>query len=170
MTSSTGSGVFSGSRSRGFDGAPVGLLLRGRPSDRAAAVSAVRLADDRGLERGLVTVLMRPFVSTHAVAQAGFSPERHLLELDLEARCRAVRLLEELGLRTKPSFFNIGRPGVPGAARVAAELGCDTLIVPTRNHSTLRRLYVRYGRRFDLSILLVQEEQGLSGEAASRRK
>ncbi len=136
---------------------PVGLLLRGRPTDFSLVEVAARLTSERNLERGLMVILGQPYIPTQAVLQAGYSPERYALALDLEARTRAIEMFEEVDLRTKFSLFNVSRPALRRGARLAVQLGCEALLVSTRG-----RLRVGLHRadelRFGLPIVRVPRE------------
>jgi hypothetical protein len=137
---------------------PVGLLLRGRPGDFTVVEFAARLTSERNVERGLMVLLARPYVPMGAVLQAGYLPDRYTLDLDLEARARAIQMLEEADLQTKFSLFNISRPALRRGARLAAQLGCEALLVSTRGR--LRDgLCGAYERRFGLSMLRVAPDQ-----------
>ena len=144
---------------------PVGLLLCGRPGDFTVVEVAARLTSERNVERGLMVMLARPYIPMQAVLQAGYSPDRYALDLDLEARTRAIQMLEEFDLQTKFSLFNISRPALRRGARLAAQLGCEALLVSTRGH--LRGgLCGAYERRFGLSILRVARDEGPADVAA----
>jgi hypothetical protein len=122
-------------------GRPVGLFLRGRPGERELASAAVQLVAERQVERGLMVILIRPYVPRGVVIQTGSSVERYERELDLEARTRAIGLLEEIGPQARYSLFNVAGPGIRRAARLATELGCDAMFTAAR-----RRLLFAFAR------------------------